>query len=59
MHLVHAVPALSDSRIAGVSQCWIFAAAQNGISEVIADLLPLKAATPNSANPTGTLQAPV
>lgn len=55
VHLVHAVPAQSDSRIAGVSQCWIFAPAQNKISEVIADLVPLTAAASNTANPTATI----
>lgn len=56
---LHMVPALTDSRIAGVSQCWIFAAAQNGISEVIADLAPLTAAAPNTANLAATIQAPM
>lgn len=55
VHLLRAVPARSDSRIACVSQCWIFAAAQNEISEVIADLVPLTAAKPTTANSIATI----
>lgn len=52
--LLHAVPALSDTRIAGVSQSWMLAAKQGGISEILADLVPLTAEAPNIASPSGT-----
>lgn len=47
----------SDTKIAGVSQPWMFAAKQVGISEVLADLVPLTAEILIIANHTGTKPA--